>query len=272
VSLGAGVLFAAALFGGDETAITPVNENVPLAFDVSEDEWNAALPDRDFPDWNLELTPKRPPSPVWGVPLDSRQSVEFDVVYRLDGTIGIHELKTTTHPPFAAYIATWLRAARFKPVAERDGKPVALRGKFSFGMERRAGPSTPPLDMTKAGVSALTSASTGFAEALAAARRDEETPEGRALTAAAITSIGPGSFDPIVQACQPPDGTKAGAFMQVLRISPSGRVVASFVSEDTAWSRCLSDALASLPFPKTLGPKDLWLAFELPAPLSSSAP
>ncbi len=106
--------------------------------DVTDAEWEAAVPATEVPDWRgVDLRPPRPKGDTV-VPVNTVQTVRFDVVYRTSGAVGLYRVKETSYQPFADQVAAWLRSARFKPV-RRNGKVIAVREEFSFSVERRSG-------------------------------------------------------------------------------------------------------------------------------------
>ncbi len=121
-------------------AFLPAFADSPKAFhpDVTDAEWEAAVPATEVPDWRgVNLRPPRPKGDTV-VPVNTVQTVRFDVVYRANGAVGLYRLKETSYRPFADQVAAWLRKARFKPI-RRNGKVIAVRGEFSFSVERRSG-------------------------------------------------------------------------------------------------------------------------------------
>ncbi|HET6900404.1 MAG TPA: hypothetical protein VFK70_18780 [Vicinamibacteria bacterium] len=107
----------------------------PFVPDVSDDEWNAAIPAKDS---NIA-----PPRLLRGAGLDVRtvlrrgESARTSLanIIRANGTVGIYRITASTNPEVTSKLIDMLRAQTYEPPLLL-GSPVTVRGEITFQFTR----------------------------------------------------------------------------------------------------------------------------------------
>jgi hypothetical protein len=108
----------------------------PFVPDVSDDEWNAAIPARgsNIAPPHLLVGPAHPN--VRGV-LRRGESARTTLAHiiRADGSIGLYRITASTNPQFTTKVIEMMRAQVYEPPL-LNGSPVAVRGEITYQYRR----------------------------------------------------------------------------------------------------------------------------------------
>lgn len=108
----------------------------PFVPDVSDDEWNAAIPAKDS---NI-ASPRLIRGPAR---LDIRavlrrgESAKASLAHiiRANGTVGVYRITTSTNPQVTSMVIEMLRAQVYQPPL-LNGSPVTVRGEVTYQFDR----------------------------------------------------------------------------------------------------------------------------------------
>jgi outer membrane biosynthesis protein TonB len=108
----------------------------PFVPDVSDDEWNAAIPAKGSRIASPHLLAGPAHSDVRAV-LRRGESARTTVAHiiRVDGSIGLYRITASTNPQFTAKVIEIMRAQVYEPPL-LNGSPVAVRGEVTFQFSR----------------------------------------------------------------------------------------------------------------------------------------
>jgi hypothetical protein len=108
----------------------------PFVPDVSDDEWNAAIPAQGSTIAPPHLLAGPAHTDVRSV-LRRGESAWATVAHiiRADGTVGLYRITASTNPQFTARVIEMMRAQVYEPPL-LNGSPVAVRGEVTFRHRR----------------------------------------------------------------------------------------------------------------------------------------
>lgn len=108
----------------------------PFVPDVSDEEWNAAIPARDS-----NIAPPRLLRGPSGLDLQAvlrrghSARTSLANIIRVNGTIGIYRITASTNPEVTSKVIEMVRAQVYEPPLLL-GSPVAVRGEVTFQFQR----------------------------------------------------------------------------------------------------------------------------------------
>ena len=136
--LALGVLLAACGTGcATRTPPAPIPDVFPpFVPDVSDDEWNAAVPAK-----GSNIAPPRqirgPAHVDTGAVMRREESARVTLAHiiRANGTVGVYRITASTNPQVTSKLIDMLRAQVYEPPLLL-GSPVAVRGEVTYRFER----------------------------------------------------------------------------------------------------------------------------------------
>jgi hypothetical protein len=108
----------------------------PFVPDVSDDEWNAAIPAKDSNSAAPRLVRGPAGFDIRAV-LKRGESARIAVAHiiRANGTVGVYRITTSTNPDVTSKVIEMLRAQMYEPPLLL-GSPVSVRGEVTYQFAR----------------------------------------------------------------------------------------------------------------------------------------